>query len=175
MLVVVGSRHEVSRTQARCALAQGFYEIIVPRETGDGVASRSDGAGFTAPGVAAAADRAAAALDAGKDCLIHEPRKSDSGQVKRIMAALVENLMRRAKIGNLVVFGGDTLEAVLDALGADVLEPLGEFAPGIVRCAAHRRGNLETTGDRLNLVTKAGGFGGNDLLLALKAAQEQER
>ncbi len=58
----------------------------------------------------------------------------------------------------LIVFGGDTARAVLEALGVRAVEPCGELLPG-VPLSVIRRPERE-----ILLVTKAGGFGGPDVL-----------
>ena len=57
----------------------------------------------------------------------------------------------------VVATGGDTVEAILDALGIDALDVLGEFRPGI----PVSRAGVERLD--LTLVSKAGGFGSLDL------------
>jgi uncharacterized protein YgbK (DUF1537 family) len=60
----------------------------------------------------------------------------------------------------LAVIGGDTAFAILRALGCTALEPLGEVMPGVPvsRMAGHD----------LYLISKAGGFGGPDVLCLLR-------
>jgi uncharacterized protein YgbK (DUF1537 family) len=54
----------------------------------------------------------------------------------------------------VIVFGGDTAEAVLRAAGIGALLPLGEVMPGVAAARA---------GSRV-FVTKAGGFGPEDVV-----------
>ena len=63
----------------------------------------------------------------------------------------------------LVATGGDTVEAILDALGIAALDVLGEFRPGV---PVSRAG-----GDRpdFTLISKAGGFGSPGLFAELAA------
>ena len=60
----------------------------------------------------------------------------------------------------LIVFGGDTAFGIVQALGSPVLYPVGELVPGV---PASRMEGYSTI-----LITKAGGFGGPDLLLQLQ-------
>ena len=62
-----------------------------------------------------------------------------------------------APMRSMLLTGGATAEALLDALGIDVLTVEGEILPGIPCC----RG-----GDRI-VMTKSGGFGGADTLVRL--------
>lgn len=75
----------------------------------------------------------------------------------------IEGLGGPGRLAALVVTGGDTVEAILDAFDAPVLDVLGEFRPGIPvsRAAA--------AGTGLTLVSKAGGFGSPDLFAEIAA------
>ena len=77
--------------------------------------------------------------------------------------AAVERLGGPGRLAALVATGGDTVEAILDALGVAVLDVLGEFRPGIPVSRA------VTGGDELTLVSKAGGFGTPDLFAEIVA------
>jgi uncharacterized protein YgbK (DUF1537 family) len=66
----------------------------------------------------------------------------------------------RIQPAGLVVFGGDTALAILNALGCARLEPLGEILPGVPIS--------RLAGRPLLLITKAGGFGPPDLLYELR-------
>jgi uncharacterized protein YgbK (DUF1537 family) len=67
----------------------------------------------------------------------------------------------------LAVSGGDTLEALLDALGARDIEPLRELAPGIVFSRAR------TADSSILFVSKAGGFGDRDFFPRLRDFGEE--
>lgn len=60
----------------------------------------------------------------------------------------------------LVVFGGDTVFAILRAIGCTRLEPVGEIFPGVPLS--------RLPGRQLHLISKAGGFGAPDLLCGLR-------
>jgi uncharacterized protein YgbK (DUF1537 family) len=84
------------------------------------------------------------------------------------MGVLVREALAARAIDCLVIFGGDTALAVLAALGVTTVESAGELLPGIP---------ISTTtyaGRQLVLVTKAGGFGGEDTLLTIKGLLEKE-
>lgn len=72
--------------------------------------------------------------------------------------AAVRNLLAQADIDALVVFGGDTAYEILTAAGLMPLHPLGEVLPGV---PVSRAGAL-------HLITKAGGFGSENVLCALR-------
>jgi uncharacterized protein YgbK (DUF1537 family) len=66
----------------------------------------------------------------------------------------------------LVVFGGETVLAVVEALGVTGLEPIGEFQPGVILMQARRQGDV------LSLITKCGGFGDENLLRMILSKSE---
>jgi len=61
------------------------------------------------------------------------------------LAALVESVISRTIIKELILEGGATARVVLDRLGWQALEVVGEYGPGIVQlCASDRRETLVT-------------------------------
>jgi uncharacterized protein YgbK (DUF1537 family) len=80
----------------------------------------------------------------------------DPGQIAGDLAVRAARLILEEGYDGLMVFGGDTTFAVIQALGCTTIRPIGEVAPGIpVSVAVTPRANL-------TLVTKAGGFGAED-------------
>ena len=74
---------------------------------------------------------------------------------QRIVDALAQagsSLVRESRISGIVATGGDTANALCNALGAQALEILGEVEAGIPIMRLIGEGTLP-------LVTKAGGFG----------------
>jgi uncharacterized protein YgbK (DUF1537 family) len=76
----------------------------------------------------------------------------------RVYGSIVRTLAEDMTIGSLVVFGGDTLVGILNAFGRTSVIPLTEISAGIVLARIPGTGNPEY------IITKAGGFGGEDLL-----------
>lgn len=76
--------------------------------------------------------------------------------ISRVMGYIVKRVLKKTPIGNLAVFGGDTLFGIMEELGCDGILPVLEISPGIV--AAKTTCPAQT----FRLVTKAGGFGGED-------------
>lgn len=81
----------------------------------------------------------------------------DPDLIAKALAESTVGLLGQVEIGLLVVTGGDTVLAVLDALGVGVVRVCGEVSPGIVH------GLIDTPNGLLRLVTKAGGFGDEQL------------
>jgi uncharacterized protein YgbK (DUF1537 family) len=77
-------------------------------------------------------------------------------------------LERIGAIDTMIVFGGDTARSLMNALGVRDIEPAGEALPGIPVS------RIISDGRPLTLITKAGGFGGPDLLPQLAAALHTE-
>ena len=83
-------------------------------------------------------------------------------QVARRIGEAVRALIAPAGLDALVICGGDTARAVLEALGHPSIEGFGEVAAGV----PHSRFRAE--GRELRLVTKAGGFGPVDVLCKIQ-------
>ncbi len=99
--------------------------------------------------------------------LIETPaeRAGHPAQAAHELAVMAARLVRENSVEGLVIFGGDTARAVLEALAVHVLEAAGELIPGIPVSRALSGG--------LVVVTKAGGFGPPDVLLRIQ--EEIER
>ena len=82
----------------------------------------------------------------------------DPAAVARDLAARTAALVETHGFDGIIVFGGDTALAVLDALGCTRLMPVDEVAPGVPLSIAI------TPGRRLTVVTKAGGFGSENIV-----------
>jgi len=79
--------------------------------------------------------------------------------------------IRQLDLEALIVFGGDTVFSILDALGRPPVYPIGEVLPG-VPVSRFRFGNK---GQDLLLITKAGGFGSPDVLCAIRSALDRSQ
>jgi len=135
-LVVNGSRHPASREQVRWAADQGWL-VIVWRGMDTPLADLEPWTVITA---------AEELLDS-PSAVAHELARAVS----------------QASFDTLVVFGGDTLHAILAALRIEVVMACEELLPGVP---------LSRAGD-LTMITKAGGFGGADLLGAIRGLVER--
>ena len=143
MLVVNGSLNEVSLAQIARAERDGWAVVTLPEEGAE----------------SAEVDRVIAA---GRDVVL---RSGAPGGQRLTRPGVAESLGRiaalalaRGGFGRLAVFGGDTLLAVARACGWAALLPRAEILPGVVLAeVAGREGELL-------LITKAGGFGPENLL-----------
>ncbi|MDI6025006.1 four-carbon acid sugar kinase family protein [Corticibacterium sp. UT-5YL-CI-8] len=85
---------------------------------------------------------------------------SDAENVAETFAACVLRTVEQLRPETLVMGGGDTALAILGALGADVLFPRGEVAPGLPWFTVAVR-----HGGEMRCVVKSGGFG-TEMVLA---------
>jgi uncharacterized protein YgbK (DUF1537 family) len=79
-------------------------------------------------------------------------------EVARHMGTSIRHVIEAGAYDALVVFGGDTLDEILRALGCGAVEPVGQIMPGIPVS------RIEFGGRSITWITKAGGFGGDDVL-----------
>jgi uncharacterized protein YgbK (DUF1537 family) len=66
-------------------------------------------------------------------------------------------ILSAARVGNLVVFGGDTLHSVLSKMRCDGVVPLAEISPGVAAAKVLSRYDCV-------VITKSGGLGERDVL-----------
>jgi D-threonate/D-erythronate kinase len=154
-LVIAGSRHPATTRQVAVASRSGAVVVQTPLEFGN---DESEGA------VAQLAQAAATYLGAGQDVILTTVNLPESplGQyrIAKRLGAVAAQLLARFKPAGLVLTGGDIAMAVCTALGAESLQLLGEVQPGIaLGCLA------DGAYSGLLVVTKAGGFGGDDALV----------
>ena len=93
----------------------------------------------------------------------------DPAAVAERLAQQVRERLDTHDFDALVVFGGDTTAAVLRSLEIRRLQPIGEVMPGVPVSLAKFRGWPFT------LVTKAGGFGGDDTAIRISRWLKGER
>jgi D-threonate/D-erythronate kinase len=87
----------------------------------------------------------------------------------RRLSMVVKNILSREEFEAIVVFGGDTAYAILDAFGITDLRPIGEVLEGVPISAMPRMpAGLKGDGP-FYLISKAGGFGPVDVLCQVKA------
>jgi 4-hydroxythreonine-4-phosphate dehydrogenase len=147
---VVGSRAAESRAQRAWLTRHGVRHVVLDGPDEDMVA------------------RVREALLTGPVLLSPDPDlpvvADQAPRIARRLAAAAVGALDRA--GTLVLTGGETARAVLGAAGVTRLVVLGEVAPGVVRSHAPPLG--------LDVVTKAGAFGGPDTLLRCLSGQHPE-
>jgi len=91
-----------------------------------------------------------------------EADRGDRAAVGKMLAAEVRAVLERDGADLVVVTGGETAVALVEALGAERIDLVGAPRPGLAL------GYLRASGrPALPLITKAGGFGGEDLFVSL--------
>jgi uncharacterized protein YgbK (DUF1537 family) len=175
MLAINGSLNEVSLRQAANAEAYGFAVVHLPPEAliaEDGV--RSEAAAQIIAAIAGYDEQ-------GRDVMLRTvTRREDAGEYERRgerlglrhrqlslriaenTAMLINEILAQTRFGLLTVFGGDTLAAIVRALGWRGLLPRQEILPGVILSEA--AGGAK----KMWLITKAGGFGPEDVLRQIK-------
>jgi uncharacterized protein YgbK (DUF1537 family) len=93
----------------------------------------------------------------------HIPEGCPPGEVARQTGIYVRNIVEARNYDAIMVFGGDTAFGVLTAFGNADLYPIGEIVPGVP---------VTRFGSRW-LITKAGGFGGLDVIRQIRLALEK--
>jgi uncharacterized protein YgbK (DUF1537 family) len=99
-----------------------------------------------------------AAEEIGLRCLTSADVRRDTGDALGDLVQEAEALVRRGDADGLMLFGGETARAVLLRLGCRRLSPLFELLPGVPLALAH------ASFDHIPVVTKAGGFGDENLV-----------
>jgi uncharacterized protein YgbK (DUF1537 family) len=142
-LFVCGSASEYSRRAVRRAQHLGISVCPMPDSLLGGGAFRGLSIGQWTEEVLYALRANGRAIVA-----ITKPVVKDAPLARQLaahMAALTEAVVRRTAIGELVLEGGATAEAVLGRLGRRTWEVLGEYEPGVVQLHAMGEEDLFVT------------------------------
>jgi uncharacterized protein YgbK (DUF1537 family) len=95
--------------------------------------------------------------------LVTSPRtRSGAEAVAGRLASITRAVLTQEGTGLLVIFGGDTTLAIFQALGIETVTSCTELLPGIPLSRA------SFAGRRLDVITKAGGFGDADVLTSIR-------
>lgn len=86
------------------------------------------------------------------------PAEELAALIARNIGTVVKRALEHAKIGTLIVFGGDTLLGIADQIGCHVMRPIREIVPGVALS------QFVDSRFSLSVVSKAGGFGGEDVV-----------
>lgn len=161
VLVVVGSLAPLCRRQAAVLAATNEVELVTLRPQGllagpeaqewredDHLLARALGDSRDVLAVLGAEERVNGEM---------APRLCNA--LSRILAAY------RARIGALLLTGGETARWVLQALGVRFLVPVREVEPGVPLALASTE-----NGEQLPVITKAGAFGDPDTLVRCRSA-----
>lgn len=81
--------------------------------------------------------------------------------VAKLTASLVQLLIEQCSVENIAVFGGDMVTAILKQLACTKVTAHGEITAGVPLCTFIHQGKLRC------LITKSGGFGSEDTILAI--------
>ena len=146
-LVVNGSLHEISCDQVEVARNEG-WPICDPTD-------------------------AAHKLRSGQWVILRNRAKKSPGGLEwaRETGETVCTILREASIDGVAVFGGDTAQGILRAMGSPPLYPIREVIPGIPLSRISRPGVQNFPGGErkdIFLISKAGSFGDPDALIRVR-------
>jgi D-threonate/D-erythronate kinase len=154
-LIVVGSRHAVSKAQSS-RLSEEMSALAVVAGPG---------------GVAASMQVVQETLGAGgSSALVFALPPLDPPAAERVFRTAFARLARIAPPEVLVVSGGDTLFRLCDELAAESLEAIGEWSPGVAVARI-----VGGAWDGVTLISKSGAFGDPDLLVGILENREHPR
>ena len=170
MLTVVGSVNEVSQRQAAYAVAHGFTGFPVSPElllaqhdcqsppADDLVFHVADCLAAKRPVVLQTSRNAAdvrEVIETGARLELNEEKLHE--RITGNLARIVKRILDRTSVPTLTVFGGDTLLAIARECGWRGFYPHDELAPGVVHAETE-------PGGKTHIISKPGGFGGEDAL-----------
>ena len=176
---VSGSVSPVTASQIAYATAHGFAGIrIKPEQAIDERAWQAE--------IERVTGEALRALEAGQDPLVYSaagPGDPAVAALREAVAAsgaspeaindrigsglgrVLDALVREARLGRVVISGGDTSGHAAAMLGIDALTAIAPVAPGSPLCRAHA---LDPARDGLQMALKGGRVGGDDFFCAVR-------
>ncbi len=154
VLICSGSLHPVSARQLECARRAGLGVHCLETD------SRADES-VAQSLVESIAGIGYAALT------VSRTARGDPAEIAARLGLVASRAVKLAGADALVVFGGDTVFAILNALRVKAIEPCGEVLPGVPVSGILLRGR------KVQLVTKAGGFGEPDILEVIRRHLEK--
>lgn len=156
-LVVCGSASAATRAQIADAVARG---AVARRVDLDAAASAPDTeVRALAAWVRSLPDTALPLISSVTELAdIRRDASVTAAAVERVLSAVVAELVSTGDVHRVVVAGGETSGAVVQALGVSTLEIGPQLAPGVCWSAGET-----ASGDTVALVLKSGNFGGTDL------------
>ncbi len=151
IVAIAGSLHRATINQIEAARSAG-YAIIEP-------------VNFATRAIHTIVEDTVKLIERGQDVVIASHMVDDSTPsdlaVSDRLARLADRLLRQVRAGGLVLTGGDVASATCRELGIRAIDLFGEVQPGIPYGALRGGG-----ADMLPVVTKAGGFGDANAIVA---------
>ncbi len=175
MLTVCGSINEFSLQQVKYAENNNFSSVTFNtcHKLKHGFFKAGEGKEWK--------DRIVEMLDDGRDVIVKTIDSEDDEEdcreharklqidedmipyvISKNIGDLVGEVASKTRLGTLIVFGGDTAAEVVESLGFYGVAPQDEILTGVVLSEALGKG------ENVNLITKSGGFGQEDVLVNIK-------
>jgi len=167
MLIVCGSVNEVSINQVSFAQKCGFTAVTLSAE------QKTDETYYESESGRRFIDGLAAALESngrlivcttdplrGKESfLVNDEQNEMPFRISNTVSVLVKQVMKRTRVGTLMIFGGETAVKVLRRLECTVLKIVDEVGLGTVLSV------MDCKQGKCNLITKSGGFGKRSVIV----------
>lgn len=160
--VVCGSVHPVTRGQVLYAQAHGFDRLMIPPLSlaAEDFFHSEEGRTLQDTLRQAVASHRPLAVDTGLERVqtdnLTALRQGVAGHLGRLVRDML--LWEEGQRGTVMIIGGDTLMGFLSLLDKPGVRLEGEYAPGVVVFS------VMLGGRRVRLLSKSGGFGGENLL-----------
>jgi len=169
-LIINGSLNEASLRQTAHAEKKGIKAFVLPQELLSGsshktekIKSLRNDLSFEASGGNSVILRGVKSRKQLEEILPTNDRNANVndiyGLASQRLGEIVAKILREVAFSSIVVFGGDTLIAILKAMEVTGIRPLEEISPGLAVS------QLTGTPHSLALISKAGGFGDEDVIL----------
>jgi D-threonate/D-erythronate kinase len=171
VLMINGSLNEISLQQVKYARIIGVTTFVISQQLlADSIQEMDiEFQNFT--------QKIKSALKGGEDVIIStsgfnnqkvmepfgtkKPDKKYFHAVPKRIGQMVAEILKENSFTTLCVFGGDTLNGILNALGAESIEPNRELFPGVAVASVFG------TFGKIHLITKPGGYGEKDEILKI--------
>lgn len=170
LLVLCGSMHSVTKEQVRYAVKEGFVRVKLTPAVKLGVKGAHVKKNALVARIAAMCRSDISVIvdsnDDGKETMsyatAHGMTPSQVREaISRSMGTIGADLVKAGVDRTLLITGGDTLKGFISATENCSLDPVVDILPGVVRAW------LEMDGRRLDIMTKSGGFGDQQLFVSV--------
>jgi len=100
---------------------------------------------------------------------IGESARGSFTRVSESLGAITLALLGKLKLNTLIVFGGDTLMAIMRALSCTYITPITELLPGIAVSL------VQASDQKITLLSKPGGYGNKQVITDILSKIEDEQ
>lgn len=173
LLMVVGSKSPRARSQIQAVKEEAPWVQHASVQLESLVSAGGEVRNNLETAIVGVVERVNAALAESDACVVYpigEARGLHPEQITPVLAAITRAVVENSPVGTFLLTGGDTAADVLAKLDAAALEVRTELAPGVA--AGQIVGGVA---DGARVITKAGSFGDERLLVRLALEWQRER